>query len=135
MIYADVQTTLDTRLQAVVGLPALQLENVVYDTKGKALTPYCRATLLPSEAQPATVGTTGKNEYFGLYQVDLFYPLDKGKAAVNAMADLVVTAFARQVLTTGASRQVELRAAWAEAGGQDGPYYRVPVLVRWRTRA
>lgn len=135
MIYATVQAALDAQLQTVTGLPALQLENTLYDTKGKALTPYCRATLLPSEAQPATVGVTGKNEYFGLYQVDLFYPLDKGKASVNAMADLVVAAFARTVLTTGTGNQVKLRAAWAEAGGQDGQYYRVPVLVRWRTRA
>lgn len=135
MIYSEVQTALDTQLQTVVGLPTFQAENTVIDRKGKASTPYCRGTLLPAEAAPATLGNTGQNEYFGRYVVDLFYPLDAGKATVNAMVDLVVTKFARTIITTTSGKQVELRAAWCEAGFQDGQYYRVPVITRWRLHA
>lgn len=134
MIYADLQSALDARLETVVGLPTLQAENTLYNTKGKALTPYVRSTLLPSEAIPATLGSTGKNEYSGLYQIDLFYPLDGGKAAVNAIADLVVAAFARTSLSAG-SKQVEVRAAWCEAGSADEQFYKVPVVARWRVQA
>lgn len=129
-IYTTVQTALDARLLTVVGLPQHQAENTLLDTRGKARTPFVRSTLIPSEAVPATVGVTGKNEYSGLYQVDLLYPMDAGKAAVNAMADLVVTAFARQTLST-----IEVRSAWCEVGRQEGQYYIVPVIVRWRVRS
>lgn len=134
MIYAEVETALNAVVASVSGIPNLTHENTLFDAKGKATTAYSRTTLLPSEAVPATVGINGKNEYFGLYQIDLFYPLHAGKSAANAMADLVVAAYARQIILTGTSKAIEVRAAWCETGTVEQQHYRLPVVIRWRIR-
>lgn len=132
MVYAEVQSSLVTQLQTVTGLPALQPENTLINRKGQARTPYCRATLLPASSFQRSVGVNGKDEFPGLFQVDLFYPLDAGKTAVNAMADLVVQAFRRNVIALSTSpRQLVIHNAWVEAGISEEPYYNVPVVVRW----
>lgn len=134
-MYAEIQTLLDTRLATVVGLPELQKENMRVNRDGKSKTPLARATLLPNQATQLTVGVNGKNTYSGLYQIDLFYPLDTGTAAVNAMADLVMEKFVRGDTLTVGGLTVHITISWREAGRRDEPFYAVPVLVQWSTIA
>lgn len=126
-IYTSTQSALDGVLRGVSGLPELQLENTRIDRKGRATTPFVRSTLLPREPIQLTIGEGGKNIYGGLYQVDVFYPIDAGKAALNTTVDAIVSAFYRQQLSGG----VTIHLAWSEVGRRDEPFYTVPVFVRW----
>lgn len=135
MIYAQIQTSLDAVLAAVAGIPAIQLENTLYNAKGRALTPFARTTLLPTQSTQRSVGVSGKNTYGGLFQIDLFYPLDKGKGTPNIMADAVIAAFNRRLITTPAGVQLVIQTAWCEAGRADDQYYNLPVVVQWQSIA
>lgn len=129
MSYATVQDLLDTRLLTVVDLPTLQKEN----TRNLAVSGqrYTRSTLLPGRATQTTIGTTGKDIVRGLYQVDLFYPLDGGVFQINSMADSVVAAFPRGTALFNGMTIVNIVSAWREAGARVEPYYSIPVVVEW----
>lgn len=133
-MYAEIQAALDAQLATVTGLPELQRENTRLNRGGRATTPFTRATFLPGQATQLTVGQNGVNRYSGLYQVDLFYPMDTGAATINAMADSVLAAFPRATVL-GDEFKVHCTIAWREAGRRDEPFYAVPVLVQWTTIA
>jgi hypothetical protein len=132
-MYAEIQQALDNRLATVTGLPELQTENTRVNRTGKANTPFARGTLLPAQASQLTVGVGGVNTYSGLYQVDLFYPVDTGTTAVNAMADAVMAKFVRGDTLVVDGVSVHITLSWREVGRRDEPFYAVPVLVRWST--
>lgn len=129
MNYHNIQTLLDARLLTVVDLPPLQKEN----TKNIGVTGqnFCRSTLLPARSTAVTVGQNGKDLYQGLYQIDLFYPMDQGTTAINQMADSVIAAFPRTDLFDGIIIVHCLRA-WREVGSRVEPFYSVPVVVEWQ---
>lgn len=129
MKYSAIQSLLDAHLATLVGLPKLQLENTknIAET-GKA---FSRAVLLPGRATPRTIGLNGKTEFPGLYQIDLFYPMDKGTATANQMADAVIAHFARGLVLNDSEVSVKVDIAWREAGSRNEPFYHLPVMVQW----
>lgn len=132
-MYSEIQSALDARLATVTGLPELQTENKRVNRDGKSKTPFARGTLLPNQATQLTVGKNGVNTYSGLYQVDLFYPIDSGVTAANSMADAVMEKFVRGDTLTVGGITVHITISWREAGRRDEPFYAVPVLVQWST--
>lgn len=128
-IYASIHTALDTQLQTVVGLPALQLENTA--NVGKTGVAFSRATLIPSRSLPLNVGKNGSTQFSGLYQIDLFYPLNEGTANANAMVDTVVAAFPRGMLLSVSGVITQVETAWREAASRIEQFYSAPVVVQW----
>lgn len=125
MSYSTIQNLLDTQLATVTGLPTLYKENTRNELKTGVA--FSRSTLLPAETLALSSHT---NEVNGLYQVDIFYPQDKGADAAGAVADSVVAAFARGlVLTDGVI--VHIRMSWRETAREFQQFYNVPVVVRW----
>jgi hypothetical protein len=129
MSYEKIQSLLDTRLQALTGLPTIQLENT--RNIGQTGIPFSRATLLPARATQATVGLQGRDSRTGLYQVDLFYPLDAGTATINAMADSVIDHFTRGLVLIDGAINVHVLVCWRETGRRIEPFYSVPVVIEW----
>jgi hypothetical protein len=129
MSYKSIQNLLDTYLQTLAGLPTLQLENT--RNIGQTGVPFSRATLLPARATQLTVGTTGRDLRTGLYQVDLFYPLDAGTGAVNEMADSIISLFGRGTTLSDVTATVHVSVAWRETGRRIDPFYCVPVVIQW----
>jgi Na+/glutamate symporter len=70
------------------------------------------------------------NAQHGLYQIDLFYPIDRGTGASIAMVDTVLAAF-RRGTTVGTTPVVNIEMSWREAGYSHQQFYCVPITVRW----
>lgn len=129
MSYANIQTALNTHIQAIAGLPTLQLENT--QNVGVTGVPFSRLTLLPARPTQLTVGVNGKDQLQGLAQLDLFYPLNTGTATGNGMADTVIATFTRGLTLTSAGTKIHIQLVWRETGRRIEQFYQVPVMVQW----
>lgn len=129
MSYANLQTALDTHLQTLTGLPTLQTENT--RNVGRTGESFARATLLPARPTQASVGQHGRDLRRGLYQVDLFVPMDGGTASVNALADSVIEHFPRGLVLTASDTNVAIELAYREVGQRVEQFYMLPVIVVW----
>lgn len=129
MNFTAIQAILDTQLKTVVGLPTLQLENTQnVGITGKA---FSRATLLPARSYQMNVGPGGTMQLLGLYQIDLFYPINTGVSTINAMVDAVIAAFPKGFLTDADGVVVQIDVSWRETGRRVEQFYSVPVAVSW----
>lgn len=132
MKFAIIQSLLDAHLQTLSNLPKLQLENT--KNIGETGKPFSRAVLLPATPEfvaPIRLSMPGEIVYTGLYQVDLFYPLDKGSLTANQMADAVMAHFSRGLLLFTDGVSVEIGIARREAAFRSEPFYHLPVSVPW----
>ena len=96
-ILSNIQIALDSRLNTLSGLPDVAWPNVKY-TPDKG-TIYIRPTLLPAESTSATFA--GKDRHSGIYQIDIFAPLDEGLKPMYDLADAIRDHFHKQTLTAG----------------------------------
>lgn len=126
MSFTTIQAILDTQLQTVAGLPVLQLENTRYEPKTGV--PFVRPTFMPAE----TARLSNTDDLLqGLYQIDVFYPTDKGTATASAMADLIKSAFVRGATYTTNSVNVHVVKSYREAGTVFQQFYKLSVMVQW----
>lgn len=117
------------QLKTVAGLPTLQLENTVIQPKGA----FTRATLIRARPSQLTVGATGKDLHGGLFQVDIFVPVNTGTTSANALADQIIAAFPRGTALVAGSAIVHVRIAYREtAGRMNDQFHQVPVVVEWQ---
>lgn len=130
MTFATIQALLEAQVATVVGLPLYQMENTRISPV--AGSPWCRSTFLPARTVQETVGMNGRNRLSGLFQIDLFYPSDKGTATANAMTDLVIAAFPRGLQLTSSGVTVLVETSWREAAYKVEQYYNTPVVLKWR---
>ena len=130
MMFETIQLLLENNLAAVTGLPLYQKENTRI-TPG-ANEPWVRSTFLPARTFMQSIGITGTNTLHGMLQIDLFYPIDKGTATSNAMADLVIAAFPRGLQLSSLGMTVICELSWREAASRIEQYYSTPVVVKWR---
>lgn len=127
MKYAHVQALLDAHLVEMADLPELQLENT--RNVGRTGKAFSRSSMVTTES----TRQGSQTRLAGLYIVDLYYPLDDGKPALNAMADAVMTHFRNVPLhrLQDANVIVQLEKEWCETVGRREPFYALQVKVRW----
>ena len=128
MSFTTIQALLDAQLATVTGLPTLQLENTRINPTNN--TPWARATFIPAPTIVECVGPVGKDKLQGIYQVDLFYPQDRGTTTAGTMADLIVATFSKG-LRLGTSSELIIEIAYREVAYLFDPYYAVPITVKW----
>lgn len=129
MSIEKVQAALDARLQALTGLPPIQLENTRY--KSVTGQPFTRATLMPAQTSQVSVGVTGRDQLIGLYQIDVVIPSDTGVAPANILADQLVGHFYRGLSLTQSGVTTHIKKTWRGAGYRVEQFYMVPVSVQW----
>lgn len=125
----SVYDSLTTQLKTVTTLPPFAEQNEVYQPGRNS---WCRATLLPSEPYPGSIGLGGFDWENGLYQVDVFTPLN---APINtALLDAIVAVFpgALKLTVTGYDHDLEVLRCWVSATRQDKSWHISSLSVRWR---
>jgi hypothetical protein len=91
--FTDIASSLDARLNTLAGSAPIAWPNTVFKpTKG---TLYLRANNLPAATEQAGLGTSGIDAHIGIYQVDVFAPLGKGRGTAEAKADAIANHFKR----------------------------------------
>ena len=99
-IYTNIQIALDSRLNTLTDKPDIAWPNVKYrPTKNSA---FLRPTLLPAASERYTLNDGGKHQ--GIYQIDVFVPLDTGLATALDYADDIRNHFRDQTLTAGGDK-------------------------------
>lgn len=76
---------------ADVAMPNMDFEKPEISQTAK----WLRATLLPNDTIPLALTFTGKNQLYGLLQVDVFYGLGAGEMAPGRIAAAAIDYFAR----------------------------------------
>ncbi|MEJ8571228.1 DUF4128 domain-containing protein [Microbaculum marinum] len=119
-------------LKTVSFSPALPIAwpNVDFDPPSEAT--WLRATWLPAETAPATLGEGGENRHSGLFQVDVFVPLEIGHIVPTEYAGAIARAFKRGSDFT--SDGVTVRVVTPPSvltGYKQPPWYGVPVRIRY----
>lgn len=85
--FLDITAALDTRLNAMSGLPPVAWENLKYEPIKDTL------YLLPSNIQNKTLPVTEEDQTTGIYQIDIIAPVGVGKNESIAMADTIANQF------------------------------------------
>jgi hypothetical protein len=127
MSYAAIRNALEIQLNTLSGAPVIVWENDDYTrTVG---TPYIQAGFHPVITEPSALGSSALTYYSGNLLVNLYYPLNQGPQAADAIADQIVGSLFKwgTTLTGGIiileSGRVEplISAEW----------YMIPVTVQW----
>jgi len=91
--FSDISSALDSRLSTLTGSTPVAWQNTVYKPTKTGM--YLRPTNLAGATTQAGLGTTGIDQYLGLYQIDIFAQAGKGRNAAEAKADAVANHFKR----------------------------------------
>lgn len=88
-IFTNIEAALHTRLATLSASPPVAWPNVKYIPVEN--TTFIRPTVLHSDTNLNTLA--GKSEYKGIYQVDVYVPLEKGVSALNTLLDSIEDLF------------------------------------------
>jgi len=126
--FNDIQAAFDTKLGQSVSDP-IAYPNIPYEPS--AGTVFVRPSFLPAETSQASLGTNGKDETVGIYQIEVVVPRGSGRPqSVDAIAD----AFKRGTVLTYNDVNVRIRSvSIGVALVTDTAWYSVPVSVNFQT--
>lgn len=131
--FNDISVALNQRLQAYATANSKQVawENSGYvPTTG---TLFLRPTVLPIDTVQAGLGTSGQEFHDGIFQVDIFAPVDQPKATSLAIADAVADYFARGLVLTYNGVKVRIGTASIGAGNRENSWYQIPVEIDYHS--
>lgn len=129
MINREVQQLLDTQTKTVSGLPTVFTEN--QPSNQKSGTSWARTTLLPARTSIASIGLYGQQLYSGLYQVDVFFPKDRGFLNSSNMADAIIGVFQPSTILAGSTFNVLIMTSWRLPANTYETFYNIPVQIEW----
>ena len=125
--FNDIQAALDTKLKTITGTP-VAFPNVPYTPQaGKT---YLRAFYLPAETVQAAMGSIGKDETNGIYQVDVVVPRGSGRPQ---LLDTVADLFKRGTVLTYNGVSVRIRSVSLGPAILEDEWYFVPVSVNFQS--
>ena len=101
-IFTNIQAALDTKLSTLPNLPPVQWPNSNYKPVEGTL--FLRATLMPATGALDTLA--GSYLHKGLYQIDVFCPLNQGVATLNSWLDSIQALFASSKVLTANTQNV-----------------------------
>jgi len=127
--FNDINIALNKRLQAysTANSRPIAYENIEY--KPVIGTMFLRATALPPNTEQAGLGTGGLERHEGIFQVDVFAPIDRSKATALAEADSIANYFQRGSTLTYNGVNVRLYTSNLGPGLRDGSWFILPVFI------
>jgi len=122
-----IRKTLESALAAMPGVLRTALPNAQFDpVVGQ---PHQEVHILPAETLNETIGGTFKRE-MGIFRVTLCYPLKKGTADADAMADKLLAHFKRATTyMAGPIRVFVFKHPFVGIGRPDDDRWRLPVSI------
>ncbi len=128
MSIISVRAALEAKLNAMTPALATAWENVPYTPVSG--TAYQAAYVLPVTENP-TMGDD-HHRLAGIFQVNLFYPLQTGTLTAATRAELIKTTFKRgTTMVSGSVSVIVERTPDIGQGRVDGDRFMIPVKIRW----
>lgn len=104
-----------------------------FDPKGRA---YLRPTFLPGETTSFGTESDSDTIYGGLFQIDVFWPVDRGLSEPLAVAAALAARFCRGTRLAADGLEVRIDHPASVLGAQQEPnWLHIPVRARWATYA
>jgi hypothetical protein len=88
-VYTDIEAALNSRLNSLASHPPIAWPNVRYNPSEG--TTYLRPTVLPAQSGEATLD--GHTIERGIYQIDIYVPLEKGISTITTWMDNIRSHF------------------------------------------
>lgn len=107
-VFTNIEAALHTRLATLSGSPVVQWPNVHYQPTEN--TTFLRPTVLPAATKLECF--SGSEVHAGIYQVDVFVPLEKGVSALNTLLDSIESLFKSNKVLTATD------VVWVQAVGR-----------------
>lgn len=128
MSIISARAALEAKLNAMTPALATSWENVPYTPVSG--TAYQAAYLLPVTENP-TMGVD-YHRLAGIFQINLFYPLQAGTLTAATRAELIKATFKRgTTMTSGSIKVIVDRTPEIGQGRPDGDRWMIPVKIRW----
>ena len=98
--------------------------------------PWAAVFLLASLSNIGSLGSNGDDEFSGIFQIDLMYPLGEGIFRINEAIDLIRGEYkAGKYLTySGGTQWVIINSCSPLPPEKDGAYYKGMVSIDWESR-
>lgn len=87
----NIQNALTTQLSGVSGLPEIAYANINFSSSQG--TPFVKPSLIPARSK---LYSLEEELHQGIYQVDIYTPIDKGTAPILLIADSIRDSFKNQ---------------------------------------
>lgn len=131
--FLDISAALDDRLNTMEAAPPIMWEN--YRTSREQGTIFLRPTLLPAEVSALTMSSAGTDEHIGIYQIDIFAPLNDGKYNTLVLADKIADWFAPGLALTYNTTTTSIVSVSRRASVRDATdsWFITPVEVRYQS--
>jgi len=117
-VFTNIQSALNTRLNSLSGLPTVIWPNTRQQPVNGAA--WMRPNLIPGQSVLNNVD--GIMLHRGIYQIDIFVPLQSGLATLTGYMDSVLTHFKSQSLTAN-SDTVHIQAVGVGATDRTDAWY------------
>lgn len=108
----------------------IQQENVKFTPPTNL--PWAALWFIPNEKSVATLGTDGLDELTGVFQIDLNFPADSGRATAHEFCDVVESRFTSGKKLTYSGQDVTISSCGRSQGRNVDGFFRVPVTVSFR---
>ena len=126
--FNDIQAALDTRLSTLSGGYSIAWPNTKFEPEADQT--FLSPSFIPNATEQAGLGSSGKDETNGLYQIDVVYPAGTGRSTIP---DSVADHFKRGTVLTYNSVNVRVRSVSIESAVTEGAFHFVPVTVDFQT--
>lgn len=126
-ILLDIQLALDSHLDNLSPAVSTSWPNVKF--KPSEDTSYMRPTLLPATSLSSSLA--GAMYHQGIYQVDVFVPLEKGVSALLDIQDNIYTLFKTDVITKGLA-EVHIEAISRGPTNREEAWYHGIIEIQFR---
>lgn len=126
--FNDIQTALDTRLSTLSGGYSIAWPNTKFEPEADQT--FLSPSFIPNTTEQVGLGSSGKDETNGLYQIDVVYPAGTGRSTIP---DLIADHFKRGTVLTYNSVNVRVRSVSIESAVTEGAFHFVPVTVDFQT--
>ena len=123
--FTQIQQLLETELAAIAGLPELTKEGV---RKADVNTTWLRSTLIPATPVNISLGFSGKTEWKGILQVDIFSPEGYGTLALNETVDLILNHFVKGLKVSDLLIWRSYKLTNREVQSK---FIQTPVIIEW----
>ena len=92
---------------------------------------YYRLTFLPGEPIPAAIGSAAQNHYVGIFQIDVFDPINQGDASTIIEAERIAKKLTRGSALVYLGVTTNIEKSWRLPAIQETDRYHVPIRVQW----
>lgn len=106
------------------------------DYEPQTNTAWCEFRFIPNEPEPRTLGDQGEDEFTGVVNVVLNYPLNSGIGETMEKADEIKAVFKPgQSFTHSGQSVIVTRCGLSRGGETEGGFYQSVFTISWKALA